>query len=989
VADPGDRRAPTVDARRTLRRASDRAAARAADGTRGNGNGPAARSDLSVSIDRRRGTTARSRLVGRDDVLHDLDVLVSGPWDVPPATVVLEGAPGLGKTALVNTVCHHARRADVRVLRARGARQETSSTFGVLEQLVAQIQAEAPISERARSMMRQPEATAASDRELVELFRALETTLFDLEPRRPVLIAIDDVHWCDPASIAFLHYLVRRVEIHPVRFAMSMVPRHARLSLTPLDRLLHESSARRLTLQPLTLIDVEAFLTMTLGVSSDARVAAEYHHATGGNPFLLSALLADIDRRHPPGVDELLARLDGDALPEVVRALAHGLETLSPAARHALEAAVVLGNAATVDNIAELIDATPATVEQAAEAMLELGLVKPGWPLRLEHPLVASTVHRMIPADRRQQAHERAATLLAEAGAPLRGVAHHLAQTAPSGDAGRASSLADAARQAEAEGDVSAAHGLFSRALAEPPESGPRVDMLLEMAHVEARLRHPSVVDRLDEALRIGADPASVGRATLGVLWHTVGTRSASGVLDAMDAARSQLDDDDHELSLHLALAADLFDPHLDTREPPLGDADLDAAGPTGRMWRLRRAGAAADALAEGTDAAATVDLLLSSRRGADLPHRDLVDLVVVAHSGLTLLRAGADDEGLALLEGLRDATVAAGDPQAQRVALSLLLHAHVLRSDLTAALSVDVEATELGATPYRAFDAATVAWRHELAQLTNGAHHDLTQLNAQLAAVVERSHDLGSFESFAAAEQLGWARLRRGERSEALEAFRRAQRSAERALVRSPAVTEWRAGQALASAALGDLVTARRLADRQLELARQYGSPRAIARSLRVVARVGAAEPRAVLLTEAADLLAPTDLAIERATTLLDLGAALREAGDPVGARRPLRAAADLAVRSDASALVERSRAELRASGARPRRMAITGLESLTPAERRVVDLAARGTSNADIAGQLFISVKTVESHLAHAYRKLGISSRAALRDQIAAGGP
>ena len=76
-----------------------------------------------------------------------------------------------------------------------------------------------------------------------------------------------------------------------------------------------------------------------------------------------------------------------------------------------------------------------------------------------------------------------------------------------------------------------------------------------------------------------------------------------------------------------------------------------------------------------------------------------MVDLVVVAHSGLTLLRAGADDEGLALLEGLRDATVAAGDPQAHRVAL-LLLHAHVLRSDLTSALSVDVEATEIGATP-------------------------------------------------------------------------------------------------------------------------------------------------------------------------------------------------------------------------------------------------------------------------------------------------
>ena len=152
-----------------------------------------------------------------------------------------------------------------------------------------------------------------------------------------------------------------------------------------------------------------------------------------------------------------------------------------------------------------------------------------------------------------------------------------------------------------------------------------------------------------------------------------------------------------------------------------------------------------------------------------------------MAHSGLTLLRAGADDEGLALLEGLRDATVGAGDPQAHRVALRSCCTPTCCAATSPRRSRSTSRPPRLGPRPTAVFDAATVAWRHELAQLTNGAHHDLVQLSAQLTVVVERSHDVGSFEPFAAAEQLGWARLRRGERGEALEAFRRAQRSAER----------------------------------------------------------------------------------------------------------------------------------------------------------------------------------------------------------------
>ena len=317
VADPGDRRAPTVDARRTLRRASDRAAAPCCRG-HPRQRQRADRPPRPLGVDRPAPWHHRpSRLVGRDDVLHDLDVLVSGPWDVPPATVVLEGAPGLGKTALVNTVLPPRRAAPTCACAARPWRPPGDLVDLRGPRAVRRADPGGGADQRSRPF---DDAPARGHRRLGpragRSCSARSKTTCSTSSR-------GDRCWspsttstgATPRSIAFLHYLVRRVEIHPVRFVMSMVPRHARLSLTPLDRLLHESSARRLTLQPLTLVDVEEFLTMTLGVSSDARVAAEYHHATGGNPFLLSALLSDIDRRHPPGVDELLAGLDGDALP--------------------------------------------------------------------------------------------------------------------------------------------------------------------------------------------------------------------------------------------------------------------------------------------------------------------------------------------------------------------------------------------------------------------------------------------------------------------------------------------------------------------------------------------------------------------------------------------------------------------------------------------------------------------------------------------------
>ncbi len=133
-------------------------------------------------------------------------------------------------------------------------------------------------------------------------------------------------------------------------------------------------------------------------------------------------------------------------------------------------------------------------------------------------------------------------------------------------------------------------------------------------------------------------------------------------------------------------------------------------------------------------------------------------------------------------------------------------------------------------------------------------------------------------------------------------------------------------------------------------------------------------------LLVESVDLLRDSPRQLEYARALADLGVAISRTGKAVQARPNLMMAMDLARRSGATALEDRTRQELLATGARPRRRALTGSESLTPSERRVAYMAAQGQSNREIAEGLFVTLRTVEIHLTHAYDKLGIRSRSQL---------
>jgi DNA-binding CsgD family transcriptional regulator len=178
----------------------------------------------------------------------------------------------------------------------------------------------------------------------------------------------------------------------------------------------------------------------------------------------------------------------------------------------------------------------------------------------------------------------------------------------------------------------------------------------------------------------------------------------------------------------------------------------------------------------------------------------------------------------------------------------------------------------------------------------------------------------------------------------------------------------------------------ARRLSDEEVELARAFGAPRALGVALRAAGLVVGGPQGQTLLGEAIEVLAGPDTRLEHARAQADLGALLRRSNRRVEARRLLRPAVDTAHHLGAEALALRAETELRATGARTRRVPLTGLEALTASERRIAELAAEGLTNREIAQTLFVTARTVEGHLTHVFYKLDVKARTELLAALAA---
>jgi DNA-binding NarL/FixJ family response regulator len=188
------------------------------------------------------------------------------------------------------------------------------------------------------------------------------------------------------------------------------------------------------------------------------------------------------------------------------------------------------------------------------------------------------------------------------------------------------------------------------------------------------------------------------------------------------------------------------------------------------------------------------------------------------------------------------------------------------------------------------------------------------------------------------------------------------------------------RAGAAQALLRLGERQSAREMAHAELADVRVFGGARALGLASRVAGLAEGGERGLELLQESVAALRDSPARLELAHSLTELGAAVRRAGHRAAAGDPLAEALELSVRCGARRLAARARDELKATGARPRRVWRTGVDALTPSELRIVRLAADGHTNREIAHELYVTLKTVEGHLSRAYTKLGITGRGEL---------
>ena len=233
--------------------------------------------------------------------------------------------------------------------------------------------------------------------------------------------------------------------------------------------------------------------------------------------------------------------------------------------------------------------------------------------------------------------------------------------------------------------------------------------------------------------------------------------------------------------------------------------------------------------------------------------------------------------------------------------------------------------------------------------------------------------------------EARGRLRLARGENESALDDFLACGDRLKPLGASHAGVVPWRSGAVEAAIRLGKVELAGELAADDLQLARGFGAPREIGLTLRAAGAVAGGDRGIELLREAVETLRGSEAELELAHALCDLGGALMEESHRLAARDALAEGLDIAHRRRADRLEAAARERLVATGARPRRASARGSDALTPRELRIAQMASEGLGNREIAEALFITTKTVETHLGRAYRKLGVPGRGGLAEALA----
>jgi DNA-binding SARP family transcriptional activator/DNA-binding CsgD family transcriptional regulator len=910
-------------------------------------------------------------LVGRDRELTELRDCLEEARSGQGRLALIEGPAGIGKSRLLGEAKRMAAEQGATTYGARGAQMEREFGFGAVRQLFEPALGDPPrraalLSGAATSAAGVFDAGADPAHENAggsfAVLHGLYWLTVNLAADGPLLLAVDDLQWCDNGSLRFFAYLLRRLEGLPVLLVATLRTGEPHDVEGLLAELIDDLATVPVRPRPLDVEAVGALVRHRLGEPADDTFVAACHRTTSGNPLLLRQLLRALqsDRVKPDAshADTVTAIGSRAVSSMILMRLAKLPRDCTPVAR----AIAVLGDAAELPAVAALAELSESEVAPAVALLARAEVLRDEYPLGFVHPLVRDAVYRDLPPGVREMAHQRAAIELEAAQAAREQVAAHLLLVPRRGDPWTVEVLRAAAATAAKRGGQEGAVSYLTRALAEPPSPDVRPHVLAELGRLEVMGDGPAALVHLGEAYDTLTDEherAAVAQMLARTMVFAGGLGEATAFARKAAAA---LPDNlvDERLGL---LAVERISGFMHGLDESLWRTDdvpeIVGSGPGARMLAAEQAW---ELMIEGASRDRCLELCRFALENNELLEFDTGLLWVVA----AIVREFCDDDISAFWDAALVHAFARGS-------LFASLSVHLWRGYMLwrrGALREALEALRTANEQIRMWGAPEVSNSYAQAFLigvlldqgdTEGARSFLDGIRPY-ARLGDGARLVGEADAKVLYQE--------GRHAESLAALDEVVDLM--VTVRNPVWRPWRSLRAHPLHGLGRTAEAVALLSEELTLVRAWGATSTIGRTLRMLAEMRSDRTVArAELAESIELLSRTGARLQLARAHHAMG---RLHDDPDAAVQHLEQALELAWECGARGMRADIAAELAALGATV--PSPPEIITLTTAERKMAALASEGQDVRAIAQSLFVTPRTVEVTLGELRVRLGLTS-------------